>query len=428
MTMLIMLLVLIVALIIGIPAVFSMGIATLIYFLLERGLFDIPHYMVVQRTVFGLDSFTLLAIPLFLLVGKVMNESNVTTRLFDFAKALVGHFRGGLGQVNIAASVIFAGMSGSATADAAGLGSVEIKAMKDAKYPGKFAASITAASSLIGPIIPPSIPVVLYAIVSGVSVNKLLVAGIIPGLLMAISLSVFVAFQAMKNNYPTEAKASMSKLWYTAKRAFLPGLTPVILIGGILSGVFTATEAAAVGSLYAIILSTVVYRTISLRHMYDIFKRTMRDSAVIMIILAVANVFAWILTRERVPILFVDLITSFTENYYVVMGLCLIFLLILGMFLSSIVSITIATPVLVPLVLEVGGDPLHFGIIMIVALMIGEITPPFGMVLFAITRVGDIPFIDLVRGVVPYIIPVFILLIILIIFPALVTVLPTLFL
>lgn len=423
-----MLIVLIGALIVGIPAAFAMGLSTLFYFMLERGLFDIPHYMVVQRTVFGLDSFTLLAIPLFILVGKVMNESDVTTRLFDFAKSLVGHFRGGLGQVNILASVIFAGMSGSATADAAGLGAVEMKAMKDANYPKKFAASITAASSLIGPIIPPSIPVVLYAIVAGVSVNKLLIAGIIPGLLMALSLSVFVMFQAVKNNYPTEDRASLKTIFHTARRSFLPVLTPIILIGGILSGVFTATEAAAIGALYAIILATVIYKSISLVHLYDIFKRTMQDSAVIMLILAVSNIFAWILTRERVPILFTGYITSITENYFAVMGLSIIFLLVLGMFLSSIVSIAIATPVLVPLILEVGGDPLHFGIVMIVTLMIGEVSPPFGMVLFAITRVGDIPFIELVKGVVPYIIPIFIIVILLVIFPALVVYLPNLFL
>lgn len=428
MTMMIMLLTLVVALIIGIPAVFSMGIATLLYFLLDRGLFEIPDILIAQRTVFGLDSFTLLAIPLFLLVGKVMNESNVTTRLFDFAKALVGHLKGGMGQVNILASVIFAGMSGSATADAAGLGAVEIKAMTDAKYPKRFSASITAASSLIGPIIPPSIPVVLYAIIAGVSVNNLLIAGIIPGILMAASLSIFVAIQATRNNFPTEARASFKKIAITGKRAFLPVLTPVILIGGVLTGVFTATEAAAVGALYAIILSTVIYRTISLSHLYRIFKSTMRDSAVIMIILGVANIFAWILIRERVPVTFANTITAITDNYYFVMGLCLAFLLLLGMFLSSIVSITIATPVLVPLIMEVGGDPLHFGIIMIVALMIGEITPPFGMVLFAITRVGNIPFIELVRGVVPYIIPILILIVILIIFPSLVTFLPDLFL
>ncbi len=424
--MVFMLIALVIFLIIGIPAVFSMGLATLFYFVMERGLFSIPDFMIAQRTVFGLDKFALLAIPLFLLVGKVMNESGVTTRLFDFAKALVGHFRGGLGQVNIAASVIFAGMSGSATADAAGLGAVEIKAMKDAKYPKRFACSITAASSLIGPIIPPSIPIVLYAIVAGVSVNQLLIAGIIPGLLMALSLSFFVAYQAIKYNYPTEAKASIKKIFQSGKNAFLPLMTPVILVGGILSGVFTATEAAAVGSLYAIILACVIYRSISPSHLYDICKRTMRDSAVIMIILAVSNVFAWILTRERVPDTFSKLITSFTDNYFIVMAFCLVFLLFLGMFLSSIVSITIATPVLVPLIMAIGGDPLHFGIIMIVALMMGEVTPPFGMVLFAITRVGEISFVELIRGVTPYLIPIFILLVILIVFPQLVLFLPQL--
>lgn len=426
MTIVFMLVALILCLAIGIPAVFSMGFATLIYFLIERGLFSIPDFMVAQRTVFGLDKFALLAIPLFLLVGKVMNESGVTHRLFDFAKALVGHFRGGLGQVNIVASVIFAGMSGSATADAAGLGAVEIKAMKDANYPTKFACSITAASSLIGPIIPPSIPIVLYAIVAGVSVNQLLIAGIIPGLLMGVALSIFVAYQAIKYKYPIEARASIRTILSTGKKAILPLMTPIILVGGILSGIFTATEAAAVGSLYAIILACVVYRSISLRHLYDICKRTMQDSAVIMIILAVSNIFAWILTRERIPLVFTNVITSLTNNYYLVMALVLIFLLFLGMFLSSVVSITIATPVLIPLIMEVGGDPLHFGIIMIVALMMGEVTPPFGMVLFAVSRVGEIQYIELVRGVLPYLIPIFILLVILIAFPQIILFLPQL--
>lgn len=428
MTMFIMLIALVSFLIIGIPAVFSMGLSTLLYFALDRGLFLIPDFMMAQRTVFGLDKFALLAIPLFLFVGKIMNESGVTTRLFDFAKALVGHFRGGLGQVNIAASVIFAGMSGSATADAAGLGAVEIKAMKDANYPARFACSITAASSLIGPIIPPSVPIILYAIVAGVSVNQLLIAGLIPGLLMALSLSIFVVYQAIKYKYPVEPRASLRLIWQVSRKAFLPLMTPVILVGGIISGVFTATEAAAVAALYAIILSCIVYRTISISHLYDICKRTMLDSSIIMIILAVSNIFAWILTREKVPVIFSNLITTFTDNYYIVMGLCIVFLLLLGMFLSSIVSITIATPVLVPLIIAVGGDPLHFGIIMIVTLMMGEITPPFGMVLFAITRVGEIKFVELVRGVTPYLIPIFILLIILIIFPQIVTFLPEYFL
>lgn len=428
MSMLFMIAILVLLLMTGVPAAFSMGISTVVYFLVDRGIFGIPDFLIAQRTLFGLDSFSLLAIPLFLLVGNIMNESGVTTRIFDFAKSLVGHIRGGLGQVNIAASVIFAGMSGSATADAAGLGAIEIKAMRDAGYPKTFSCSVTAASSLVGPIIPPSISVVMYAILAGVSVNKLLIAGIIPGVLMALAMSLLVAYQAVKHNYPVEERASLRVIVKTAKRALLPILTPIILIGGILGGVFTATEAAAVAAFYAIILSCMIYRTVSLSKLYNVCKRTMYDSAVIMLILAISNTFSWILTSEKVPHTFLNMVTKFTDNYYMVMLLCVLFLLFLGMFLSSLVSIAIATPVLVPLIVEVGGDPLHFGIIMIVTLMVGELTPPFGMVLFAVSRVGRIEFDQLVRGVFPYIFPILIIIMVLIWIPELVMFLPDFFL
>ncbi|SDI15318.1 TRAP transporter large permease [Alteribacillus bidgolensis] len=428
MTMIIMIITLIVCLLVGIPAAFSIGLSTLLYFVIERGFFNVPDLMVVNRTIFGMDSFVLLALPLFIIVGKVMNESGVTNRLFDFASSLVGHFRGGLGQVNVAASMIFSGMSGSATADAAGLGAVEIKAMKDAKYPARFACSITAASAVMGPIIPPSVALVMYAIFANVSLNQLLIAGILPGLLMGIMLAIFVAYEAVKNNYPSEKRATLKTILLTGKKSILPLLTPIILVGGILSGIFTATEAAAIGSLYAIILATVVYRTISFRKLYNIFKSSMRDSAVVMILIAVSNVFAWILIREQVPNYFTDLVVAISENYYIVMGLLVIFLSLMSMFLSTIVSISIATPVVVPLVLEVGGDPLHFGIVMVLTLIIGELTPPVGMVLFAIKRVGDIEFVELIKGVVPYLIALYLVVILIIIFPQIVVFLPNAFL
>ena len=421
-----MILSLVLLLIAGIPAFFSIGLSTLLYFVLARGWTEIPYFIVAQRTVFGLDSFTLLAIPLFLFVGKIMNASGVTERLFGFARAGFGHVRGGLGQVNIAASVIFAGMSGSAVADAAGLGAIEIKAMTDANYPKGFACSITAVSSIIGPIIPPSVPVVLYAIMANVSVSRLLIAGVVPGLLLGLGLAGFVAYQARKYNYPVEEKASWAEYARSFRRAFLPLLTPVILVGGILSGIFTATEAAAVAGLYAIILALVVYRSLSLGALYALCRETMLDSAVIMGILAIANLFAWVLVRERVPLLVVSGITALTENYYLVMLLCVAALLVLGLFLSATVSILVATPVLVPLVTAVGGDPLHFGIIMIITLMLGVVTPPFGLVLFAISRVGDIAFAELVRGVLPYYLPILLMLLLMIVFPQLVTFLPRL--
>jgi tripartite ATP-independent transporter DctM subunit len=426
MIMILLFLSLVFFLVIGIPAVFSMALSALLYFILKRGIGDIPYEMIAQKTVYGLDSFALLAIPLFLLVGRLMNESGTTEKLFNFAKALVGHFKGGLAQVNVLASVIFAGMSGSATADAAGLGQIEIKAMRDAKYDLQFACSVTAASSLIGPIIPPSVPIILYAILAGVSVNGLLIAGIIPGLLMAVSLMVYIAYVARKRNYPTETRADMKKLFGTFRQALFPLLTPVILVGGILSGAFTATEAGAVASLYAILLAVVVYRTISVSKLYGIFRKTMQDSAVIMIILGIANVYAWILTREKVPTLVSQLILNISDNYWAIMGMIILFLLFLGCFLSSIVTINIATPVLVPIVVAAGGDPLHFGIIMIMTLMIGELTPPFGMVLFAITRISEISFDELVRGVIPFILPIIAVVILTLMIPGIATFLPNL--
>lgn len=426
MTILIMLLALVVFLVLGIPAVFSMALSAIVYFVISRGIYDIPFEMIAQKTVYGLDSFALLAVPLFLLVGRLMNESGTTEKLFDFAKALVGHLKGGLAHVNVLSSVIFAGMSGSATADAAGLGQIEIKAMRDSGYDLDFSCAVTAASSLIGPIIPPSVPVILYAILAGVSVNGLLIAGIIPGLILAVSLMVYIAYLARKRNYPTEARASFARLLASFKSAFLPLLTPVLLVGGILSGAFTATEAGAIASLYALLLGVVVYRSVSLKKLYHIFRDTMHDTSIIMIILGIANVYAWILTREKLPVVVSEYILQVSDNYWIIMGMIILFLLFLGCFLSSIVSINIATPVLVPIVIAAGGDPLHFGIIMILALMIGELTPPFGMVLFAIMRVTDIPFDRLVRAVVPFIIPVVAVVVLILIFPELATFLPNL--
>lgn len=419
-----MLVIFVVLLLIGIPAFFSMGISSIGYLAITRGIFSIPDFLVAQRTVYNLNSFTLLSIPLFIFMAKIMNESGVTDDLFRFARAMVGHWKGGLGQVNIFASVIFSGMSGSATADAAGLGAIEIKAMRDAGFPNDFTCAITAASSLIGPIIPPSIPAVMYAILSNVSVTRLLIGGIIPGVLLAVSLGVLVVYQATKNNYPTEPKNSFRERWEAAKKAFLPMMTPVILIGGILSGVFTATEAAAVASFYAMILATLVYRSVSLKKLFNICKDTMLDSSVLMVILGISNVFSWILTRAQVPQLFAEVILNISNNYYIVMGLIIIFLLFLGLFFSSTVSIAITTPILIPILENIGADPLAFGVIMILTLMLGNLTPPFGMVLFATAKVGNIEFQDLVKALVPYYIPIMVVVILMILFPSIVTFLP----
>lgn len=282
---------LIAMLMLGVPAAFSMILSSLFLLGAERGFAAIPHAMVAHRVVYGMDSFPLLAVPLFILVGQLMNESGVTERIFNFAKACVGHKKGGLAYVNVLASVIFAGMSGSATADAAGLGAIEIKAMTEDGYDLDFSVGVTAGSSLIGPVIPPSIPVVLYAILAGVSVNKLLIAGIVPGLLMAVAFMIYVGIRSRAANYPSHPRATLGEFWAALKGAFLPLLTPAILIGGILSGAFTATEAAGVAALYSTVLF-LVYNKWSWAKLVRVYRDAVRTSSGIMFVLASAQIYS----------------------------------------------------------------------------------------------------------------------------------------
>lgn len=417
--------VLMIFLIVGIPAAFSLLLSCILLYVAQRGLGAIPYSMVAHRVVYGLDSFPLLAIPLFILVGQLMNTSGITDRIFNFARACVGHFRAGLAHVNVLASLIFAGMSGSAVADAAGLGAIEIKAMKDEGYDEEFSVGVTAGSALIGPILPPSIPVVLYAIFAKVSVNRLLIAGFIPGLLMAACLMIYVSIIAKKRNYPVHDKANIHEFWATLKKAFFPLLTPVILVGGIITGIFTATEAAAVASLYSVILF-LVYTKGAFSSLLLVFQRSIIISSGLLIILAAAQLYSSLVIRSRIPILITESLFSITSNYWLIMIFLVFFLLLAGCFLSTAVSINILTAFLVPLVIAIGGDPLYFGIIMITTLMIGQLTPPFGLVLYAIMGIVDMPFERLVKSVLPFILPVLVVLLLLLIFPRLVTFLPNL--
>jgi tripartite ATP-independent transporter DctM subunit len=414
---------LIVILLLGIPAAYSMILSSMVLLGLERGFANIPHAMIAQRVFNGMDSFPLLAVPLFILVGQLMNDAGVTDRIFNFAKVFVGHFRGGLAHVNIVASLIFAGMSGSAVADAAGLGAIEIKAMTDEGYDLDFSVGVTASSSLIGPIIPPSIPVVLYAVLAGVSVTRLLIAGFIPGLIMTACLMGYVIYRAHKTEYPVRPRATMKEFQKAFKEAFFPILTPLILVGGIVSGVFTATEAAGVAALYALILF-LFYKKFSLPALLKVFKDTTKTSANVMFILAAAQIYSTLVIRSRIPVTITQAVFTLTSGYWGVLLLVVLVLLVVGCFMSTSVAINILTPVLVPLVVAAGVDPLYFGIIMIVVLMIGQLTPPFGMVLFAILGICDIPFNRLVKSVMLFTIPIVISLILMLIFPRLVTFLP----
>lgn len=417
---------LILLLIIGVPVAISMISASVVVLGFMRGWEDIPFSMIAQRTLYGVNNFTLLAIPAFLLIGKLMNAAGISDRVFDVARTLVGHMKGGLGHVNVVASMIFAGMSGSAVADAGGLGALEIKAMVDDGYPLGFSAAVTASSATIGPIIPPSIPAVIYGALANASIAGIFLGSIIPGLLMGGSLMVLIAIISHRRNYPTKEKAKFREIYMSVIHGFLPMLTPLIIIFGILSGIFTPTEASVVALFYCIFIAFFVYKAITLRQFFQILKETALDTAVLLFIIGGSALYSWVLARYQVT----DTISSYlSENIsstIVLLILVNLFILLIGCFIDSVPALFLLTPILVPLVVKFGVDPIHFGVIMIFNLMLGLITPPIGTVLFTIQKVTNISFSSLVKEVAPFYVPLFIVLGIITYFPSVVMLLPNL--
>lgn len=418
--------ILLVLFMIGMPVSFALGITSVLLLIIEQGSIDINYSMVAQRMLYGPNSFVLLSVPFFLLMGNLMNTGGMTNRIFKFANSMVGHLRGGLGHVNIVASIIFAGMSGTAVSDAAGLGTVEIEAMNKAGYDEDFSCAVTAASSTVGPIIPPSIPLVIYGVLASVSIAKLLIAGIIPGLVLAIAMMIMVAIMAKRRDFPRSSRASLKVFATDFGDAFLPILTPIILIGGIFTGVFTATEAAAVAAIYALVLGCFVYREISLRKLIQILRDTARDTAIITFILACATLYGWVLIRSRIPILFLESMVGLTQNPIVILLILNVALIVVGCFMETIAALNILVPVLAPLIVTVGIDPIQFGIVMVLNLMIGVLTPPFGLVLFVISKVSSVPLGRIIRATAPFFIPLVIVLLLITLVPELVTFLPNL--
>lgn len=410
----------------GMAVAFSMGLTSLIVVIIDRGLTNIPFGILAQRMVYGVNSFPLLAIPFFLLAGRLMNTAGITDRIFNFCNVLIGHVRGGLGHVNILASMIFAGMSGSAVSDAVGLGQIEIKAMKDQGYDPDFGAAVTAASATIGPIIPPSIPMVLYGVLGNVSVGALFIGGIIPGVLMGLFMMLTVSVIAKKKGYPIQKRARFITILKASGKAIFPLLCPVILIGGIWSGIFTPTEAAAVAVLYSLFLGMILYRELSWRGLLKVLREALDDTCVILFIISAASVYGWLLARYQIPSGIAEKILSITTDPLNILLLINGFLLVVGCFLESLAAINILTPILLPLVVKVGIDPLHFGLIMVLNLMIGLLTPPVGMVLYAVQRVADVPFARLQKSLLVFFIPLLAALLLITLYPPLVTWLPSL--
>lgn len=357
-----------------------------------------------RLTAQGINSWPLLAIPLFILVGVIANRAGIADRLFEFALALLGRVRGSLGYVNIGVSLGFSWMSGSALADAAGLGSVEVPAMRKQGYPARFAAGLTAASTVIGPIMPPSIPAIVYASVAVVSTGALFAASVVPALLLAVSLAIAVFIWARKREDLRTARFSWSELSRTFMRAAAAMLTPVIIIGGILGGLFTPTEAAGVGACYLLIVG-LSYRTVRLRDLPGIFRTTAATTASITIILAASALLGWILAREQVPQAVASAIFTLTDSKIVFLILVNLVMLMLGMIIEPTSALVLSVPILLPVAVEFGVDPVHFGVIAVLNLMIGLLTPPMGGVLYVLSSVTDISVADVFRGVAPFLIP-----------------------
>ena len=408
----------------GIPIAAAMGITSIITFVFLGDAQNLA--MFAQRMYASTTSFTLLAIPFFILTGNLMNTGGITNRIFRFARAVVGHKWGGLGQVNVIASMIFSGMSGAAVADAAGLGQIEMKAMEDQGYDKNFSAAITAASSTIGPVIPPSIPFVIYANLASVSVGALFLAGFIPGILMGLALMIAVYFISIKRNYPRETRAPFREVLISFKEALLPLGTPVIIIGGILTGFFTPTEASVVATLYALILGLIVYKEIKVRDLPSILWESIVHTVRVMFIISAAGFFSWLLIHQRIPNQMIDAMTSFSDSPYVFLGISIVILLILGCFIEGIAVFLITVPILLPLVHHFGIDPVQYGVIMTLASMLGLLTPPVGMCLYAVSSISKVSVGALSREVWPYLLGILIVLIIVTYWPSISLILPSL--
>jgi tripartite ATP-independent transporter DctM subunit len=409
------------SMLISVPLFASMGLAGLAFVWLA----GIPAAIVPQKIAQAANSFPLLAAPLFILMGNIMNASGVTDRIFAFATACVGWLRGGLCHANILASVIFAGMSGSAVADAGGVGTLEIKAMKDEGYDAETAAAITAASATIGPIIPPSLPMVIYGVSADVSIGGLFLAGVIPGLLMAGFLMVMVSELARRRNMPRHPFAGLGGLWQAYRRAHWALMTPVILFGGMIAGIFTPTEAAGVATVYALVLGLFVYRDFRLADLPRLIVDTVETTGVVLALVMTAAALGWCLSISRIPQTVGPMIVDLVGHPLLFLLVVNILLLVVGCFMEALAAMLILIPILTPAAAQFGIDPIQFGLIFVLNLMIGTITPPVGVVLFITSKIAGISFEAMSRAIVPWLLPLLAVLMAVTLWPPLTTWLPS---
>ena len=405
-----------------IPVVYALGLTSLI--LMWTTSIPFEPLLVAQTMVSGSNSFVLLAIPLFLQTGLLMNALGLTDVIFGFARALVGPIRGGLAHVNVIASIIFSGMTGTAAADAAGLGAIEYRAMRNEGYDEGFSIAVTGSSSIIGPIIPPSVPLIIYGIIAQVSIGTLFIAGLVPGLIMGVGLMILCSVFAYRHGYERGDWWSLGEIGRTGLRA-LPALgTPVLIIGGILGGLFTATEAGAVALFYTILIGNVFYEGLSLEEMVDSFEDGMTRTASLTFIVAAASLYGFLIQRAQLPEILAEAVTTVSGDPTVILLLIAGVLFIVGLMLETIAAITILTPVFLPVIEQTAISPIHFGVVMIVTLMIGLLTPPFGVILFVLNAVTGVSLERITRNMVPFYVPLLVTLVLAILFPNIVLWLP----
>lgn len=408
---------------VGVPVGWSLLIATIVYFALTRWR---VIYFASDKLVYSLDSFSLLSVPFFILTGIIMNGSGITNRIFNFAKAMLGHYTGGMGHVNVAASLIFSGMSGSAIADAGGLGQLEIKAMRDEGYDDDLCGGITAASCIIGPLVPPSISMIIYGVIANQSIAKLFLAGFVPGFLTTIALMIATYFICKKRKYKKAKKTTLSERWVALKESFWALLTPIIIIGGIFSGMFTPTEAAVIATLYSVVLGGFIYKELTIKKFFHQCVDAMAISGVTVLMIMTVTFFGDIIAREQVAMKIAEFFMKFASTPMAVLIMINLLLLFLGMFIDALALQFLVLPMLIPVAEQVGIDLVFFGVMTTLNMMIGILTPPMGMALFVVAQVGKMSVSTVTKGVLPFLIPIFITLIIITIFPGLVTFLPNL--
>lgn len=423
MTMFILLILWLILIFIGVTLYLSLGSISLLYVILT----DANLVIIPQKISMAANSFPLLAAPFFILMGNIMNFSGVTNRIFKFADVLVGWLRGGLGHANVVASMIFAGMSGAAVADAGGLGTIEIESMRKAGYDDDFSCAVTAASSTIGPIIPPSLPMIIYGAQSETSIGKLFMAGVIPGVLMGIALMIMVEYKARKNNYPYQKWQGFKVLFKAFIDAFWALMAPVILLVGIVRGVFTPTEAATVAAFYALILGLFVYKEFDIKELPKLMLGTVSTNGVVLGLVMTAMSFGYTLTIAKIPQMAGEHLLQISSNPIIILFLINVFLLFIGLFMEATAAMLILIPVFNPVILSLGIDPVQFGIIVILNLMIGTITPPVGVVLSVTANIAGVPFDRVSKATFPFLIPLLIVLLLVTYVPVITLLLPTIF-